>query len=739
VSAGSPDRLFDLLPAIHRVSDAARGDVLRALLGVIQEEFERLEADIERLYDNWFIETCDEWVVAYIGDLLGISGLRPDEHEVASSQDRIFSQRGFVANTLAYRRAKGTAAVLEQLARDVTGWPARAVEYFEVLATTRSMNHARRSDVVTFEVRDANRAELVGSPLEQAAHTAEVRHIDNGRGRYNIPNVGLHLWRLQPYYLVRATARPVGRTSGPTGWFTFDPLGQTTPLFNLPRAETALTQLAAEANVPGPMRRRPLHDELEARRQAVADGERPEELFFDSPPVVRVWIERDARGTRSMELVKPEELLICDLSDRPAPATGWRHPPRTRTYRRRDGTSAEQEIKAAIDPVLGRLALPIGEPSANVEVTYAYGFSGDLGGGPYSRQASVAQVLGDRAVQWQLGVTRYPPVGAANLTTTLRDAVDRWNRLGPGVTGVIAVMDNLTYVEDLDIEIKPKSRLLIVAADWPLDLKRDSLEPDRRSPGRLTATGRRPLLRGRVRVCGTAPPGQEPGALAIDGLLVERNLTVLPGNLGELRISHCTVAPRRGRIRVLARAAAGRQNNQLAMKVVRSITGPLLADGRIASLSVDGCIVDGHDGHAVDSPDTEITASTILGRTAVRTLDASNSIFTDLVETERRQTGCVRYSFLPLASTVPRRFLCQPRDENAARQVAPAFTSTTYGHPGYGQLASSCAPEIAEGADDESELGAFHFLQQPKRVASLTTRLDEYLRFGLEAGIFFVT
>ena len=42
-----------------------------------------------------------------------------------------------------YRRRKGTASMLEQLARDVTGWPARVVEFFELLTTTQYMNHVR--------------------------------------------------------------------------------------------------------------------------------------------------------------------------------------------------------------------------------------------------------------------------------------------------------------------------------------------------------------------------------------------------------------------------------------------------------------------------------------------------------------------------------------------------------------------------------------------------------------------
>ena len=36
-------------------------------------------------------------------------------------------------------------------------------------------------------------------------------------------------------------------------------------------------------------------------------------------------------------------------------------------------------------------------------------------------------------------------------------------------------------------------------------------------------------------------------------------------------------------------------------------------------------------------------------------------------------------------------------------------------------------------------MGAFHYLFQPQRETNLRVRLDEYLRFGLEAGIFYAT
>ena len=46
--------------------------------------------------------------------------------------------------------------MLEQLARDVTGWPARVVEFFELLTTTQYMNHVRPHAAATADLRDAD-------------------------------------------------------------------------------------------------------------------------------------------------------------------------------------------------------------------------------------------------------------------------------------------------------------------------------------------------------------------------------------------------------------------------------------------------------------------------------------------------------------------------------------------------------------------------------------------------------
>ena len=51
------ERLYPLVPAVYRIRDIAEGEPLRALIGVMEEEFRALQLDVQGLYDNWFVET----------------------------------------------------------------------------------------------------------------------------------------------------------------------------------------------------------------------------------------------------------------------------------------------------------------------------------------------------------------------------------------------------------------------------------------------------------------------------------------------------------------------------------------------------------------------------------------------------------------------------------------------------------------------------------------------------------
>lgn len=754
------DHLYSLLPSVYRIRDAEGGGALRALVEVLAEQGGVMEENIARLYENWFIETCEEWVVPYIGDLLSARNLYEVNRLHSIDEGVVFSRRARAANTIRYRRRKGTVTMLEQLARDTTGWNARAVEFFTLLGWTQNMNHFRMEGHRTADLRDTEGLELLESPFGTNARTVDVRRIASGRGTYNIANVGIFLWRLSSYFLHRSEPRPAAAMAD--GRYRFNPVGTDIPLFNRPQTETEITHLAEEVNVPGELRRRPLYDELEGARQSLAEGGTADYLYFGTDPVVRVFVRPNPGD--SMEEIPPEEILICNLADPPAPIPeGWRRPPTAKDYTLPDGSVVQMPVQVAVDPALGRIAFPDGVVPDRVEVSCAVGFSGDVGGGAYDRRDSVDAAL-EREVEWQAGVAKELPGGDGLFFTTLSAAVTAWNAwsaANPGKVGVIAVADNGTYREDLTgstrVEIPEGSFLMITSARWP-----EEGDPPTRMPGRLEPNELRAHLLGNLSVLGTAPNASlAPGTLVIDGLLMEGTVRVLSGNLGRLRLSHSTVVPGIGEVT----ATSG--NRDLGIELVRTICGRIALDAAVLSLRIEESIINGKivgDAPvAVAAAQTAVSLvrSTLLGSVSALRIDADSTIVTGLITAARRQQGCVRFSYILPGSVVPRRYRCQPdlalserarelglqstseltEDERELIRfrLTPLFTSTRYGDPGYGQLGRSCAEEIRTGGENGAEMGAFNFLLQPQREANLRASLSDYLRFGLEAGIIFTT
>ena len=763
----TPERLYQLLPSIHRLRDAEQGEPLRALLAVIESELETVEADTARLYDNWFIETCDEWTVPYIGDLLGVRPIRPIPSAGVST-------RAWVANTLSYRRRKGTALVLEQLARDVTGWPAVAVEFFQRLGTAQHMNHVRMRPTATASVRNAAAAELTDGAFDPFAHTLEVRRAATRGGRFNIPNIGLYLWRLRAYLLGSGNPGDVAAdfTSArphPGGWWHMHPAGVDAPLFNPPRTETALTQAAQEDNVPAPLRTLALHAELERLRLGIA---KPTPRFMtETDPVLRCFVQLN--GETTPVEVPRQDIYLCDIPDSRELAL-----PTPRVL--------------ALDLARGRIGFPSALAVERVWLQAAHGSAADIGGGAYdrgdalrgaSRSMSAGLAVEDSSSGffdpgvWQVGVTHLLPMDATGtLFGSLRAAVAAWNAEPAGRTGVIVVMDSLSEFDTatpLRIQIPEASSLLIVAGQWPLQpIPGAPPGAVERVPGRFEARQVRAHWAGTLEVVGTAGGDTpNPGALFLHGLLLEGPLNVLDGNLGQLELAHGTLRPSTGGTGGLTVQASG--NSRLALRVLHSVCAPIIVNGPVRSASVADSLVgqaqDTATLPALDAAETalELLRSTFFGAVHGLSLSASDCIFDAPVLAERRQTGCVRFCYVPPASQVPRRYRCQPQLETETRIAAlraqalatgaattaaqeeavraeteavvrPMFVSRTYGDPALGQLELRCPVQIRTGAASGAEMGAFEHLLQPQREANLRDALGEYLRLGLEAGVFFV-
>jgi hypothetical protein len=213
-------------------------------------------------------------------------------------------------------------------------------------------------------------------------------------------------------------------------------------------------------------------------------------------------------------------------------------------------------------------------------------------------------------------------------------------------------------------------------------------------------------------------------------------------------------------------------NAAFRLQIAFSITGPLRLPNHADSLVLLDSIVDGLGGTAVAAINTNnlpgppgtLERVTIFGRSFFRKLPlASEVIFTEPVIADQRQDGCVRFSFVAHPSLTPRQHRCQPdleiaiQIEHAERtrpltpaqkaaiiaqvraRVVPSFTSIHCGDPGYAQLFLNCPVEIRTGAEDGAEMGVFSHLKQPQRETNLRIRLEEYLPFGLDPGIIYVT
>jgi hypothetical protein len=702
------ERLYSLLPALYRIRDVEQGEPLKNLCAIIAEDVAVLREDLDQLYDDQFIETCAEWVAPYIGDLIGFRPI----HGVSA---HTVSARAEVANTIAYRRRKGTATVLEQLARDVTGWDARVVEFFQFLQTSQYMNHIRLENRVTADLRDWEALERRDTAFNRLAHSVDMRRVDTQNGRYNIPNIGVYLWRLPAFSL---TQSPAFRLRPDDQRFLFSPLGNNMQLFTRPESETDITHLAEPINVPEPISRRVLHNDLDLAQHS----DKENSLYYGKERSLVIEID-------SME-VGIGDIHVCNLSD---DGTTWAHLP----------ASGE---KIAIDPVLGRIAFPPDTVTTDVRVMFHHGFSMAMGGGEYERSRTFA-----------LGGGLMTVVQGQSLQAALTAAQ------GGGI--IVEIGDSGRYEEALNITLPPTAKVevraanehrptLMLGGEWNIAL----------APGAdLTLNGLL-ITGGRLHVTGTG--GEGPGMLRLRHCTLVPGWTLTRNGEPDFPDEPSLVVEARGSTIEIDHCLVGgvRAEREVTVTIANSIVDAT-ADDRVAYTAGSGNAAGGI---------LSLINSTVIGRVHTSRLDlASNSIvvarsaagpWRHSVVSDQNQSGCVRFCFLPSDSIVPRRYRCQPdlaveAELLAADQpkgslsipqrkaitmatqarVRPVWTSLRYGQPGYCQLGSSCPNEIRMGAEDESEMGAFHDVFGPQREHNLRIRLQEYLRFGLEAGIFYST
>jgi hypothetical protein len=690
---------FDQQRHDQLVAKAARGP-LQSLLILIAEQVAVVEEDLEQLYDNQFIETCAPWVIPYIGDLIGYQAV----HGVTPG---VASPRAEVAHTISFRRRKGTVLVLEQLARDITGWGAHAVEFFKLLADTQYMNHVRPHNHYAPDLRHWRPRVHMDTGFDATAHKVDVRRIAIERGRYNIPNIGIFLWSLNPYSVIMSPAAPV---AGDARCFRFSTLGRDIPLFN--------RQVSQGADIAAPARPRNVPDRL--RRHVLCQDIRDIDAGL---PAVYYGRTNSLALYVGGQFIAASAIQVCDLSGADG---GWVNKP-----------DPAGIYEAAIDPHLGRIALRQAPTGAqDVRTLYYYGFNADMGGGEYPRADSFA------------APSKQAVIHVPGDFPTIQQALDAL----PG-DGVVEITDSNLYAEPAGLSVD-------VSAHGHIELRaRDGCRPTVTLGAEMTVAG-----------------GQE-GAFDLNGLLLtaagspaaasaallRAPATRLGGQTNELSrlgLAHCTLVPGwaltpQGDPQFAGQPALVSEPAGLRVVVDKSILGAVRAP-ELASIAISDSFIDANattnvayaalDGNGAGGALT-LQGCTVVGKihATLLALVSNCIVWADLAAGDswkaalwgdRRQQGCVRFSYLPRHSITPRRYQCVVE---SLATPGPLFESLRYGDPAYGKLMPATADNVRRGADDGGEMGAFHFVLSTLRETDLRVRIQEYLPVGLDFGIFYET
>ena len=783
--------LYDRLPEIYRIRDQEQNPPgqLQAYLALGEEVFGEIHQNIEQLYHDLFIETCDDWAIPYIGDLLGVSPLKGEA----------WTLRADVADTIALRRRKGTLASIERLTYNLTQWGVHCVELLENLVWNQHLNHQRpdrggtppyglstvnrftpiRGGTVT--LRDPAMLSLLNKPFDPFAHVTDVKPPAWGNIRYNLPNLAIFLWRLEDYRV--QAAKPVWRktttktdttdtTTEASHLVKFDihPLGRPVCLFNTyqfepDRQPPIVTELD---ETPGPIPMARLTEESEAGRPekyVAIDTYKPGEPAIASRKLSEV----------GLQLHLPAPTFTADTWSDARP-DGWKIRGANLCAWENGLSSSVKKREIIIDPVIGRLLFWVSSPEEakalkeHLLVTYTYGAVGPVGAHPTSRFPIPKIWQGKSAIVKKVNLLSNPSVSLQDaLNEALNPQADK--ELGPIL---IEIQDSQTHLLDLRgipgaIEedggrnLQVEHPLFIRAADSQrpiIQLK----QPLRFRPKDVTVAEN--LI---VRLEGLYLTRYKSDDNSAESFPAKAPL-IARAAINKLEIVNCTLDPG-GFIqfdgsRAPSHQAAGlrepygfqdfKEENAFEQTpeivIQRTITGPLHID-RGYKLSLKDSIIDaGKDAETEFAvagtdkpkpqdelvggwgPPTSVEGITVFGRMRVESIHGRGGIWVHRLEVLNDQQDCLKFSyFSDRGDRLPPHHACVKGTDSLY------FKSDSFEQPAYGQLTHTTDFRIRERGPRDDAMGAFGFLLEAHKWRNLQIRYREFMPIGIRPLLIPVT
>jgi Phage tail protein (Tail_P2_I) len=382
-----------------------------------------------------------------------------------------------------------------------------------------------------------------------------------------------------------------------------------------------------------------------------------------------------------------------------------------------------------IDPLHGLFALALAEPApayttsiewtsqvlpppAQVTVDYQDGYSHHVGARPDAREP-ILDFQQPTPTRLVLGAGRFHR-GAPSTW----HAIPRYATLSDALADIASGLssDEVVQIDDSSTYVEP-------TLSWPSNVETLTIQ---------AAEFERPVLILGSGWGGFMPPKYT--ALTLRGLVLDTNgFSIDFARADRIDVQFCTVTKAAGLLHFTVDAGT-----ESEIHVQRSITGRIQVDGE-GMLSIVDSVVDGASGKAISAPDgtVELTRVTVVAKpedlgvgepgTLVRVLEASESLFTDRVVALDRFHGCIRYSRVAPGSQLPRR--------HRVVEDEPSFVMRDRNDPAHLRLSETCPRAVLRGAEDGSEMGAFHDVRLAQRGEALLRRLIEYTPAGLATGI----
>ncbi len=725
-------KLWQLLPVVYRNLDGGTATApgpLQELLNRIGAETATVRRSIDRLWENQSIETCDDWVVPYIGDLLAT--------RLVSCLDAR-AQRLDVAKTIYYRRRAGTLGVLEELAADIAGRDARAVEFFRRLGRTRHQ----------FDPPIGNVFAAAAMAWAPTTTYAPGQIVANGADAYQCVIGGISA----------ASGGPTGTgtsiVDGSVNWSFYDPIGSLVPAVieglagansHTPAGGFADLRVAyAAANTNGAFDEFNHTADLRRGQQSsgwynishlgvfiwwlqsfpiaaatpVSNGHSPPCFTFDPTGREMQLFAPSSRTSESFgeDWVSPDEwqlpvavreVLWDTYPDQLYPAAFW--------VGLGGGTSPApvKRDEVRIHPERGVFSFVAAPPVGTILTQYHFGFMSAIGAGgfpqrllePITQPTAVTTVSGGSGLASALGAV------AADATVQITDS---FTYQGP--TSPLSLPANTIVVTVTDRQ-RPVMRWKGGGATWT-----------------ITGNG---------------------GSLVLEGMWLQGADIVLAGKFASVSLRYVTLDPGSSDPNgpLIGTAIDGTplapvhlwvEASIQTLSLERCITGPVRTrnGGSIEQLTATDSII-----QAIPTPagndyalQTEIgTISlgrcTMLGRAAVHRLEASECILDDVAIAEDTQHGCVRFTAYAQGSALhaPYRSVMVPA-------AGPLFVSRRFGEAHYARLrrlvdTSIIAPQTGDtilgGAQNGSEMGAFSSEGVTLKKRGLAIKFEEYAPLGV--------